>query len=136
MDEKPKIGVGVIIVKDKKILLGKRKNSHGDGTWSFPGGHLEFNEAIEECAVREVKEETDLNITNIRMASFTNDIFEKEKKHYVTLYMLASTSGEPRLMEPEKCERWQWFNWSELPSPLFIPLQNLLKQNYDPFKKG
>jgi 8-oxo-dGTP diphosphatase len=47
MDEikRPKVGVGVIIKKDGKVLMGKRKNAHGDGTWSFTGGHLEFGEA-------------------------------------------------------------------------------------------
>jgi 8-oxo-dGTP diphosphatase len=39
MGDRPKVGVGVCIVKDNKVLLGKRKNSHGDGTWAFPGGH-------------------------------------------------------------------------------------------------
>ena len=58
MDNRPKIGFGVIVIKDNKVLLGKRKNAHGEGFWCFPGGHLEFNEEIGDCAVREVKEET------------------------------------------------------------------------------
>ena len=58
MENRPRIGVVVIIKKDNKILFGKRKGSHGEGSWSFPGGHLEFNENIEDCAVREVLEET------------------------------------------------------------------------------
>jgi 8-oxo-dGTP diphosphatase len=47
MEKRPLIGVSVIIIKDNQVLLGKRKNSHGSGTWAFPGGHLEFNETIE-----------------------------------------------------------------------------------------
>lgn len=135
MDNRPKIGVGVIVIKDDKVLLGKRKNAHGEGTWCFPGGHLEFNEKIEDCAARETKEETGIEIKNIRMASFTNDIFEKEQKHYVTLFVIAElSSGTPKIMEPEKCESWQWFNWDDMPRPLFVPIQNLLKQDYNPFK--
>ena len=61
-DQKPKVGLGVCIVKDNKVLLGKRKGSHGAGTWSFPGGHLEFQETWEKCAKREVLEETGLKI--------------------------------------------------------------------------
>jgi len=134
LENKPKIGVGVIIVKDNKVLLGKRKGSHGEGTWSFPGGHLEFNETIEDCAVREVKEETNLEINNIRIQTFTNDMFKQEGKHYVTLLVLADyLSGEVKLMESDKCDEWNWFTWDDLPEPLFLPIENLLKQNYSPF---
>ena len=136
MDERPKVGVGVIIIKNGKILLGKRKNAHGEGSWSFPGGHLEFNEEIFDCAQREVSEETGIKIKNLRNATFTNDIFSKEKKHYITLFILSDyDSGEVKIMEPEKCEKLQWFKWDDLPKPLFIPIQNLLKQKYNPFDK-
>ena len=56
MEQRPKIGVGVIVNKDNKVLLLQRKNAHGEGTWCFPGGHLEFNEEIEDCVKREVEE--------------------------------------------------------------------------------
>lgn len=79
-EDRPKIGVGVIIIKDDKVLLGKRINAHGEGSWGFAGGHLEFNEEVEDCAIREVKEETGISIKNLRNTTFTNDIFEKEKK--------------------------------------------------------
>jgi len=61
--ENPKVGVGVIIVKDNKVLMQKRINAHGNGSWSFPGGHLEFNEELEDCAKRETLEEAGINIT-------------------------------------------------------------------------
>ncbi len=135
MNNRPKIGVGVIVIKGNKVLLGKRKNVHGEGTWCFPGGHLEFGEKIEECARREVEEETGIRIKNLRIGPFTNDIFREEGKHYVTLYVISDyDSGEVRVKEPEKCERWEWFEWDKLPSPLFLPIQNLLKQGYNPFK--
>jgi 8-oxo-dGTP diphosphatase len=135
-NQRPKIGVAAIITRDgKKVLLGKRKNSHGEGTWCFPGGHLEMNESIEECAARETMEEAGVSIRNIRKAAFTNDLFVKEKKHYVTLFVLADfASGEPKVMEPDKCEKWGWFSWENLPKPLFLPIANLLKQGFDPFK--
>ncbi len=133
-DNRPKVGVGVIIKKDNKVLLGKRKNAHGEGTWCFPGGHLEFGEQIEECARREVSEECGILIKDLQAVSFTNDIFEKENKHYITIFVNSDYySGEVRLMEPEKCERWAWFDWDKIPKPLFIPIQNLLKDGFDPF---
>ena len=56
-----------------------------------------------------------------------------EGKHYVTVYVQAiAEPGEPRLLEPEKCEAWAWFKWSELPENLFLPLKNLLKQGFAP----
>jgi len=133
MDKIPRVGVGVIIKKGNKILLGKRKSSHGEGSWSFPGGHLEFNEDLEECAKREVKEEVGIKVDNLKFITITNDIFKDEEKHYITIYLLAENySGEVKLLEPHKCEEWGWFEWNNLPEPLFIPIQNLLKQKFNP----
>ncbi len=129
MNDRPSVGVAVIIIKDKKVLLGKRINSLGAGTWALPGGHLEFNESIEDCAKREVLEETGLIIKNIRCSRYTNDIFSKEQKHYVTLFVTAAYDhGDLELKEPHKCEQWSWFHWDELPGPKFPPLEKLLEQ--------
>ncbi len=133
MSDRPEVGLGVAIIKDGKVLLGKRKNVHGEGSWCFPGGRLEFGETWEECAKRETREEAGIEIKNLRLGPITNDIFLKEGKHYVIIIMLADyDSGEVRIMEPEKNERWDWFVWDSLPSPLFIPLQNLVKQGFNP----
>ena len=127
MNQRPYIGIGVIIIRNGKILLGKRRNAHGAGSWCCPGGHLEYGESFETCARREVMEETGLEIMNIRKGTFTNDRFEKEDRHYVTLFMLADCpEGTPAVREPEKCERWDWFSKTALPRPLFLPLQNLI----------
>lgn len=128
-NQRPKVGVCVLIVKNSEFLMGKRKGSHGEGTWAPPGGHLEFGESIEDCARREVMEETGLNIKNIRKVTFTNDILLEENKHYVTCTVLAEyDSGELVIKEPHKCERWEWFSVSDFPEPMFIPVQNLLKE--------
>jgi 8-oxo-dGTP diphosphatase len=135
MVQRPLVGVAVIIMKDHNVLLGKRKMSHGDGTWALPGGHLEFNETIEGCAEREVLEETGLFIKNIRYGTFTNDIFINDQKHYITLFVVSEYDhGIPELKEPEKCHEWGWFSWGNLPEPKFLPLKNLLMQGFDPEK--
>jgi 8-oxo-dGTP diphosphatase len=138
----PNVGVAGIVMKKDKVLLGKRINSHGDGTLSFPGGHLEYGESIEECVIREVREETDLNISLIDSTPFsiTNDIFEQDNKHYVTLYLRGKYfSGEAKVMEPRKSLFWDWFTWEEVLSrknELFLPIQNLIKQGYNPFNQS
>jgi|AntRauTorckE6833_2_1112554.scaffolds.fasta_scaffold41230_3 8-oxo-dGTP diphosphatase len=135
MEQAPRVGVGVIITKENKVLLGKRKNAHGTGSWCPPGGHLEFMETIEACARRETSEEVGVQVSNIQKPMFTEDFFQLENMHYIT--MLVTTqwkSGEVQLLEPEKCEQWDWFSWDNLPSPLFLPMQNSINQGYNPFK--
>lgn len=130
----PRVGIGVVVIKDNKILLGKRKGSHGAGSWCFPGGHLDFGETCEGCAIREVKEETGIEIKNITFAVATNDFMPKENKHYITIHMRSDyKSGKVKLLEPDKCERWEWFDLGSLPTPLFLPTNNALKQ-YNPLK--
>jgi len=126
----PRVGMGIFVFKDGKFLLGKRKNAHGAGEWALPGGHLEFNEELESCARREVKEETGVEIKNIRFSTITNDIFKKEGKHYITIFMLSDwAEGTPGVIEPDKCEEWKWVSKDNLPEPLFLPLDNLLKKD-------
>jgi 8-oxo-dGTP diphosphatase len=123
-----RVGIGVCIFNDGKVLLGCRKGSHGENTWSFPGGHLEFNETWEQCAIRETQEETDIEIDDIKLMGVTNDIFTKDEKHYITIFMKANyKTGELKLMEPEKCLEWKWFEPDKLPKPLFIPIENYIK---------
>ena len=129
----PLVGVGVLILRDGRLLLGQRQGSHGADTWAPPGGHLEFGESIEACARREVLEETGLQLGDIRAAPYTNDIFATERKHYVTLFVVATApNGEPQVLEPHKSRSWQWFDWSQLPEPLFLPLANLRRQGFQP----
>lgn len=136
MENLPKVGIGTIITKGKKVLLLKRKGSHGEGTWAFVGGHLEFGETPEACAKREVFEEIGIKIKNPKAVAFTNDLFPKENKHYITIYVLADCGSEKiKIKEPEKIEALEWFSWGKFPSPLFTPLINLRKTNFNPFKK-
>ena len=131
MERNPKVGIGVFIFKDGKFLMGQRRGSHGEGSWSIPGGHLEFGETWVETATREVKEETGLEIKNIRFGAVTNDYFPIENKHYVTIWMLSDwSSGEPAILEPDKYIEQDWFDFEHLPTPLFLPWEQLLKSEF------
>src|SRR3989344_3833634 len=115
----PKIGVGVMILKDGKILLGKRKGSHGDGEYAFPGGHLEYMESFDECAKRETKDECGIETENIRF-QFAANVRKYPPNHYLHIGLIAyRKSGEPLILEPEKCDGWDWYDLNNLPGHLF-----------------
>lgn len=124
----PRIGVGVIIEKNGRVLLIKRTNVHGTGSWSTPGGHLEHGESPEECAIREVKEETGVDIGDVKFRGITNDLFEVSKKHYITIWMEGrSLSGEPVADADHEASDVGWFAWDALPEPLFLSLKNFVE---------
>lgn len=115
----PKVGVGVMIIKDGSVLLGKRKGSHGEGEYSFPGGHLEYMERIEDCVRREVLEECGIEVDNLRF-QFLANVRKYAPKHYVHIGVICYwKNGEARVLEPDKCEGWQWYDLGSLPEPLF-----------------
>jgi 8-oxo-dGTP diphosphatase len=131
-NQKPKVGVGVMIFKDSKVLVGKRKNSHGDGEYAFPGGSLEYMEGYEECARRETLEETGIEIKNIKFLCVGNTIIYTPK-HFAHIGLTADwENGEPMVCEPEKCEGWDWYDLDKLPSPLF----SLCSMMIEAYKSG
>lgn len=137
MDKQVRVGVGVLLFnEDRQLLLGLRKSKHGENSWSPPGGHLEYGESFAATAVREVKEETgiDIDSSSISVCGVTNDFFSDSGKHYITVLVRAGHFlGDPKVMEPDKCHQWQWFGKENMPDNLFLPLQNFLDQNPDIF---
>lgn len=126
-EQRPKVGIGVMIVKDGKVLLGKRKGSHGEGEYAWPGGHLEYMESFEECAKRETLEETGMHIHNIRFLRLMN-LKQYAPKHYIDIGLVADwESGNPQVVEPEKVERWDWYDIDELPQPLFSTIPSYIE---------
>jgi len=123
----PRVGIGIMILKDGKILLGKRKGSHGNGEYAFPGGHLEYMESFEGCARREIKEECGIEVDNIRFQLLQN-VKKYAPKHYAHIGLIADwKSGEPQILELEKCDSWGWYDLNDLPSPLFESADTAIK---------
>lgn len=123
----PRVGVACVVQHEGKVLLGKRKGAHAVGFWGFPGGHLEFGESVEACAKRELLEETGLISLAHRQGPWVENVMEEGQKHYITIFVFIDQfSGKPRLIEPDKCEGWEWFAWDNLPEPLFSPIPSLM----------
>jgi len=119
MEEQPKVGLGVLIFKEGKVLLGKRKNAHGAGEYATPGGHVDFGETLEECARRELREETGLEIENLEVICVSNILLWG--KHYLDIGFRADwKSGEAMNLEPDKCEGWEWYDPASPPAPLMV----------------
>lgn len=109
----PRVGVGVIVLgKDGRFVLGRRAGSHGEGCWCLPGGHLEFSESFEECARREVLEETGMSVKNVRLVGVSNGVLEGgEGGHYVTIVMAADhAGGTPATVEKDRFVDVGWFD--------------------------
>lgn len=132
MENIVRVGVGLYILNEKKqVLLGLRKSKHGEGTWSAPGGHLEFGESFEEAAARETKEETGLNIDkkDIKIIGTTNDFYKESNKHYITIHMMSNEYfGDIKITEQGKWEKWEWFELDKLPENMFLSSAKFLKE--------
>ncbi|KAI9226328.1 MAG: NUDIX hydrolase domain-like protein [Piptocephalis tieghemiana] len=153
----PKVAVAAFVRRrsDGKILLGQRKKVAGDGYWALAGGHVEFGETLEEATVREVREETGLNVQpptilavktalgyldpNAPTQSETKDSISLERDrrvpHYHFVVVLTEAfcvDNDPQVLnlEPEKCHGWSWVSWEDItcPSSPYRPLFSALAQ--------
>jgi 8-oxo-dGTP diphosphatase len=133
-DKKIGVGVGVVLVdKEGRILLGKRNGDaskagselRGEGTWTMPGGKLHYGESFEDCAKREVLEETGIKLNDVRIIAINND--KNEFAHFVTIGAYADGfEGEAKVMEPDEITEWKWFAMEDLPFPIFMPSAKVL----------
>lgn len=136
MEEKRvRVGIGVMVKDKNKILLGHRAKKREDtggifepDSWTFPGGKQEFGETYFEGAKREVKEETNLDISDLELFGAEDDM--QPDKHYITLHVIAhSHMGELKTMEPKKEDEWRWFPLDDLPENLYTPTKKFI-ENY------
>lgn len=130
-----KVGVSVIIIdENKRILVGKRKGSHGAGLLAVPGGHLEFGESYNTCCDRELIEEIGINFDgDYKQIGFSEDFFNHDGllKHYITLYFVTNVDSSKITitnMEPDKCEEWLWVSNEELSDTMFCDTFNQIKK--------
>ena len=121
-EDQARVGVGVLILKDGKVLWGKRKGSFGPGLWGGVGGHLEYGETIEQGILRETAEECGLKVNNLRVLC-VSDFMTHHPRHYVDIGFAAEwESGEPQVNEPDKLEAWEWRDIDDIPENAFAPM--------------
>lgn len=133
------IGVGVLVLQNNKVLLGKRNDDankassllHGEGTWTMPGGKVDFGETVVTAAKRELYEETGINTDNLEVFCVNEEILPDV--HFVTLgVILKECEQNPETKEPIEITEWKWFDMDNLPVNIYPPSKKILnnyKQN-------
>ena len=141
MDNHIKTGIGVLIEDDNRILLGHRVASYKDtgciyepDSWTLPGGKQEYDETTVDAGIREVKEETNLDISSLEFFFVSDDI--SPDRHYVTIDFITNDfRGNIKVMEPAKIDEWKWFSIEELPENIYSPSRKCIEY-YIKIKNG
>jgi 8-oxo-dGTP diphosphatase len=131
----PLVGVSAVVVRDGLVVVGRRRGSHGAGTWAFPGGRVEPGEHPADVVARELDEETGLRALRVTPIAWTSDLLSHGERtlHFVTLHHLVDAAdGEPVVREPDKVEQWGWVAVDEIPEPVFGPAASLLATGWRP----
>lgn len=128
---RPLGAVGVYILNDKnQLLLMLRTSSHCNGTWSPPGGKIEYGEDFFDSASRETFEECGIEVGKAEVMGVTSDVYPREKRHYISVHLKAvKYRGQAKLREPEKFADLKWFNLDDLPKKLFPANRHFFDQN-------
>lgn len=128
--KKLKVGVAVVIFDaDHNILLGKRTNVLGDGTWGLPGGHQKLGESLFECAKREVKEEVAIDLNKIELLEVAELVETGLDYQLVEIgYSSNSWEGILELKEHKYCSEWKFFNIKQLPKELFSAHEPIIRK--------
>jgi 8-oxo-dGTP diphosphatase len=131
----PLVGVSAVVVRGGLVIVGRRRGSHGAGSWAFPGGKVEPGEDPRDVVVRELEEETGLRAVRVEPIAWTSDLLThgEDTLHFITLHHLVEVApGEPVVREADKVEDWRWVACDDIPEPVFAPAASLLATGWRP----
>lgn len=114
----PKLTVDGLILKDKKVLLIKRKNYPFKGKWALPGGFVEYKEKTEDTAIREVFEETGLKTKINNLVGVYSDPNRDPRGHTVSVIYLLEICGG-KLKSSDDTSDAKFFDLNQLPKLAF-----------------
>lgn len=122
----PRVGVGVMIVRDGCVLMAKRVGGQRAGWYGWAGGKLEFGESLQACARREAREEAGIEVGDLRLLCLSSIVVDDQ--HWIDVEFLGEiTAGEPHTAAPDEIDGWAWYPIEQLPSPIFEPAQRALE---------
>lgn len=131
-----KVTVGLILIKEDRVLLIKRKNTgYMDGMYAFVAGHVEKGESLKQAMIREANEEAGIKIdeNDIEFVCLIRD--GKKNDEYINFYFKAyKYSGDIKIAEEDKCEEITWTRIEDIPQNM-IPndlraIQNMKDKIY------
>jgi len=127
---RPSVGVAVVVERDGEILIGEDTRK-GDAVYGVPGGHWESGETLKEAAVREVKEESGVECSEVQLAS-VHDFYRADKERsYVTIGMKAKyLSGELTDLHEEGRLNWNWYSPDDALKLNLFPADKVLIERY------
>ena len=111
MTDRPVVGCLAVVRRGDKILLVQRAKPPGAGKWGFPGGHLEMGETVQECAVRELREETGIEADALSVLTafdfITRDASGKPTRHFTLIAVLCDwRAGDGETIEDASALGW------------------------------
>ena len=107
----------VVVTKEKepRVLLIQRGNEPFKGRWAFPGGFMEMDETSEQCAIRELEEETGLKVGVVHQIGAYSKVDRDPRGRTVTVAYLAIVDAPQTVVGQDDAAKAQWFAVSALP---------------------
>lgn len=112
-DLKPRLTSAVLVINDGKFLLAERNKENYNGYWIIPGGGVKFGETIQDAAIREIKEETNLDVEIIKQIGYKEVINVPGNYHSIVFFYLAKPK-HTNIEAKEDVSSAKFFNVEEI----------------------